>query len=459
VAEVVVIGAGIAGMAAAARLAKLGHRVTILEREEVAGGALRRLSTNGFTWNLGPSYTALPAVLRDLFRKSGRPVERYLDLQMPAVARRHVFPDGSVVDLPTASRAQQTRAVDAGLGAGAGSAWTNFVDAQGDVWDRFRRSAEGPDATLDDSTATSLLGGSSLDRTVAQALPDPRLQQMVASPLVLAGSRLDQVPAWASHQVYVERAFGLWTVPVGLSQLTDVLVTRLAERRVDVRYAAPVTRIVQDRSGSIGGVALADGTSYPGDLVVAALDPLEVFTQLLPTSAGSRAWLTTAGRTLRAAVRVFQAAARTSPPAVTHLGLRGPNPVDTAAEIVLHGEPPIAVSTTGTAPDGHRAWTIRRRGSSGVDIVSVLADRGLDLRGEVVVRVDRTPDDITAEPGSAWYTSVWDGARAQARRAALAVPLPGLYVPAASMSPDASVPQTLWAAANIANRIGKASRA
>ncbi|HYO31823.1 MAG TPA: FAD-dependent oxidoreductase [Nocardioidaceae bacterium] len=458
-AEVVVIGAGIAGMAAAARLAKLGHRVTIFEREEVAGGAVRRLSLDGFSWDLGPSSTSLPAVLRDLFRKSGRPLERYLDLQMPAVAWRHAFPDGSVVDLPTGSRAQQTRAVDAGLGAGAGSVWTDFVDAQGDVWDRFRRSAHGPDATVDAGTQSAPLSeGSSLDRRVARMLPDPRLQQMATAPLALAGSRLDQVPAWASLQVYVERTFGLWTVPEGLGQLSDVLVTRLGERRVEVRYAAPVTQILQDRSGSIGGVALADGASCPADVVVAALDPLEVFTRLLPTSAGGRAWLTTAGRTQRAAVRAFEAAARTSPPAVTHLGLRGANPADTAAEIVLHGAPPIAVSTTGTAPEGHRAWSIRRRGVDGVDVLSVLADRGLDLRGEVVLRVDRSPDDITVEAGSAWYTSVWDGAQALARRAALAAPLPGLYVPAAAMPPDASVPQTLWAAANAANRIGKASR-
>src|SRR5438128_1065568 len=103
-ARVVVVGAGVAGLAAAVRLAKLNHRVVLLERADRIGGSVGRVEADGFGWQSGPAATALPAVLRDLFRKSGRPIERYVELAIRDVARRHVFADGSSVDLPTGSR-------------------------------------------------------------------------------------------------------------------------------------------------------------------------------------------------------------------------------------------------------------------------------------------------------------------------------------------------------------------
>ena len=103
-ADVVVVGAGFAGMAAAARLAKLGHAVTVFEHQPTAGGRLRTVEQDGFRWDAGESSSGLPAVLRDLFRKSGRPIERYDDLR-PAPPRRHLFAGGACVDLPTGSRA------------------------------------------------------------------------------------------------------------------------------------------------------------------------------------------------------------------------------------------------------------------------------------------------------------------------------------------------------------------
>src|SRR3954449_11028523 len=122
VARVVVIGGGFGGMAASARVAKLGHEVTLLERSCRLGGALVPVERDGFTWDGGPTYTMLPAVVRDLFRKSGRPAEREIDLVPLDVLREHRFADGSSVRLPFGSRAAQISSVE-GLGAGLGRRW------------------------------------------------------------------------------------------------------------------------------------------------------------------------------------------------------------------------------------------------------------------------------------------------------------------------------------------------
>ncbi|HSU03356.1 MAG TPA: FAD-dependent oxidoreductase, partial [Nocardioides sp.] len=99
-AGVVVVGGGFGGMAAAARLAKLGHDVTLLERSPFLGGALSTVELDGFAWDAGPTSTLLPAVVRDLFRKSGRPLEREVDLQPLDLVREHRFEDGSSLRLP-----------------------------------------------------------------------------------------------------------------------------------------------------------------------------------------------------------------------------------------------------------------------------------------------------------------------------------------------------------------------
>ena len=137
-ARVVVVGGGFGGMAVAARLAKLGHEVTLLERGPRLGGALVPVERDGFAWDGGPTYTLLPAVVRDLFRKSGRPAERELDLVELDVLREHRFADGTSVRLPGGSRAAQIQAVD-GLGPGLGTRWADHVQAYADDWEVLRR--------------------------------------------------------------------------------------------------------------------------------------------------------------------------------------------------------------------------------------------------------------------------------------------------------------------------------
>ena len=101
-ARVVVIGGGFGGLASALRLAKLGHGVTLVEDRE-PGGALAPVSADGFTWDVA-THTLVPAVVRDLFRKSGRPLERELELVAVQPMREHRFPDGTLLALPSGDR-------------------------------------------------------------------------------------------------------------------------------------------------------------------------------------------------------------------------------------------------------------------------------------------------------------------------------------------------------------------
>src|SRR4051794_17556550 len=139
-ARVVVVGGGFGGTAAAARLAKNGHQVTLVERRQRLGGAIGFVERDGFRWDAGPTSTALPAVLRDLFRKSGRPLERELDLVPVEPMREHRFADGTRLSMPSGSRAAQLDAVGDALGGVSGRQWVDYVHEFADPWDRLRRA-------------------------------------------------------------------------------------------------------------------------------------------------------------------------------------------------------------------------------------------------------------------------------------------------------------------------------
>ncbi|HBF83925.1 MAG TPA: phytoene dehydrogenase, partial [Streptomyces sp.] len=139
-ARIAVIGAGTGAMAAAARLAVAGHRVTVYERSGTYGGSLGRYARDGFVFDTGPSLLHLPAVYRDLFVKTGKePLERCVTLTQVDPASRHLFADGTAVSLPDASRAGVVAALDQALGEGAGTRWAQFLDRAGTAWDRSRR--------------------------------------------------------------------------------------------------------------------------------------------------------------------------------------------------------------------------------------------------------------------------------------------------------------------------------
>ena len=96
------------------------------------------MSADGFSWDAGPTSTLLPAVVRDLFRKSGRPVEREVDLEPLDLVREHRFTDGSSLRLPGGSRGEQMAAFDA-LGPGRGRQWVDHVATYADDWEVLRR--------------------------------------------------------------------------------------------------------------------------------------------------------------------------------------------------------------------------------------------------------------------------------------------------------------------------------
>ncbi|MFI5425953.1 NAD(P)-binding protein [Aeromicrobium sp. UC242_57] len=215
-ANVVVVGGGFAGLSAAARIGQsLRHQVTLLEAGDRLGGRLHGHTIDGETWQLQLDTVTLPGVFRDLFRKSGRPMDKTLDFTKTH-GRRHLFRDGTVLDLPLGNRGDQHEAISETFGE---DLWSPWVDQYADQWALLRRTA------LDQVFA----GKPVIDRGLRKALrprraarsldkdfADERLAKMALDPLRLAGQDWRTTPSFVAIGHYLERSFGRWRFDGGL---------------------------------------------------------------------------------------------------------------------------------------------------------------------------------------------------------------------------------------------------
>ena len=432
-ARVVVVGGGFGGLASAARLAKLGHQVALLEAGSRVGGSLVPVEADGYRWDAASSYTLMPAVIRDLFRKSGRPVERELELVDQPIIREHHFEDGSHVQVPGGSRAAQLAAFDE-LEPGYGEQWCDYVASFTEDWELLRTGyAENPWHPDQASRPLRQLLDSRehLKRRLTKTFRDQRLRLVAAHPFTFSGHQPINVPAWMGLESYLEQTFGAWRVSGGMAGLAEALEGRLATRGVSVLTDTPALDLVV-REGRVAAVQTAVG-EVAADIVVCAIDP-----RRLP------ALQPHVTRTMPAI-----------PPVTTYLGLSGEVP-DVGAEAVFHGDPTIVVRTTGTAPEGGQAWSVFARGKLVEDMLIALQRVGLDIRDQVRVRLDRTPRALVEGWGGSPEGVLWQGRNTVRHRLGPTTPVPGVYAAGAHATPGSGLPFVGLSAAQVAISIGPA---
>jgi phytoene dehydrogenase-like protein len=97
--HVVVVGAGLAGLSAALRLAGAGRKVTVIERESVPGGRNGLLEKDGFSFDTGPSVLTMPSLIQDAFSCVGEDMKDWLELSPLKPLYRAFYHDGSQIDV------------------------------------------------------------------------------------------------------------------------------------------------------------------------------------------------------------------------------------------------------------------------------------------------------------------------------------------------------------------------
>jgi phytoene desaturase len=278
--RVLVIGAGLGGLAAAIRLAQAGHAVEVWEKNGGPGGKLGELRIDGFRWGTGPSLLTMPHVLRKLFADAGERMEDHLELVRLDSACRYFWSDGTVIDEDTSfwSRPEVRKFLEyaRGIYELSGEAYLNRPPR--DFWRAF---------TLGNLGKLRHLGKVATTRTLAaeveRRISDPHLRQIFLRFATYNGSSPYLTPATFNIIPYVEAEFGAWHVRGGMAKIAEALAGLAQRNGVTFRFNTIA-------SGWDGTEAAAhDGARSRADFLVCNADALSARTGFLSGLFSARA--------------------------------------------------------------------------------------------------------------------------------------------------------------------------
>ncbi|WP_059009075.1 phytoene desaturase family protein [Streptomyces specialis] len=404
-ARIVVVGAGMGAMAAAARLATAGPRGTVVERGDTHGGALDRFEHDGVAFDTGPGLLHFPAVWRDLFVKTGRrELAECVDLARVDPAVEHRFPDGTAVLLPAALGGVR-QALDAALGAGSGERWAALLGRARQTWEATRRplleeplTDPGRLAAFADDPYPAVRGGPfrrrahspTLAALARRELRDPRLAAMLTGVVQDYGCDPATAPASAAILAYAEQTFGTWYPAGGMRALADAVRERCRERGVEFVFRASAARILA-AEGRAAGVELDGGTRYPADTVVWAAAGVG-----RPPSGASRFTLLLALRGARPPGTPHRTLLHTGDLTVSVL-----RPDDPALRPGPGYETAVLSALVPVPGAGSPDWTVPGTAETFAERLLAAADTaGLGLRSRVLWHRTRTPLDVERRTGA-----------------------------------------------------------
>jgi len=279
-APVVVIGAGVAGLAAAIDLAAAGTPVRLFERAAAAGGKMRVVRVAGRALDAGPTVLTMRHVLDALCANAHTSLEDHVRLAPATILARHAWSSGERLDLfADAARSEQAVADFAGSAEAAG--FRAFCAAARGVHATLSQSyieAERPDVVeLARRIGWHRLGAlwrirpfETLWQALGQYFRDPRLRQLFGRYATYCGSSPFAAPATLMLVAHVEQA-GVWQVEGGMQRLAQALTAIARGLGAEVRCDAHVAAI-EAPGGTVRAVRLADGERIAARAVVAAVD-------------------------------------------------------------------------------------------------------------------------------------------------------------------------------------------
>ncbi|WP_144185294.1 1-hydroxycarotenoid 3,4-desaturase CrtD [Elioraea rosea] len=278
--HVVVIGAGMGGLAAALDLARQGARVTVLERAAAPGGKMREVMVAGRPVDSGPTVFTMRWVLEALFAEAGVDFGALVPTEPLDVLARHAWRDGARLDLH-ADRGASEEAIGAFAGAAEARGYRDFIVRAGEIY-----------RTLEDSFMTDELPSPiGLARRVGvRGLPglmrispfatlwdelgrhfrDGRLRQLFGRYATYCGASPFAAPATLMLIAHVEQE-GVWAVQGGMHRIARALAGAVSHHGGIFRYGVDVAAILE-RSGRACGVRLASGEAIEADAVIANVD-------------------------------------------------------------------------------------------------------------------------------------------------------------------------------------------
>lgn len=274
--KVVVVGAGFAGLSAACHLAQAGVKVTLIERHEGPGGRARLWATEGFRFDMGPSWYWMPDVFERFFRHFGKEVSDYYTLKRLDPSYRIVWPGGDAWDLPAGLDALRTFFETQSPGAGA--SFDRFIGETQHIYDTamsgplFR-----PSLSFAEYADPRLLGEvyrlrllRSMATYARSFFGDERLARVVEWPVLFLGASARDTSALYSLMSYADLALGTWWPMGGMIRIVEGMRTLAESLGVDFCFEERAEEILMTGNRVTG--LRTDRGVHRADAVLASAD-------------------------------------------------------------------------------------------------------------------------------------------------------------------------------------------
>ncbi|WP_025761484.1 phytoene desaturase family protein [Dyadobacter tibetensis] len=286
--SIAVLGAGFAGLSAAAILAKEGAEVTVYEKNESCGGRARSFVQQGFRFDMGPSWFWMPDVYERYYNLFGYTTSDFYDLKKLDPGFAVVFANQEVVDIPADFEAICRLFEEIERGAGenlirfmADAAYKYEVGVGDMVYKPAHSVREFMDFSLV-KDAFRLQIFSSFSNHIRRYFKDPRLLAIMEFPVLFLGAMPSDTPAMYSLMNYAGLKQGTFYPMGGFAKVAESFHKIAQENGVNIIYNQTIDRI-NIKNDKVVGIQSAE-KQYLTDALIGSADYAHIEGSLLPKS-------------------------------------------------------------------------------------------------------------------------------------------------------------------------------
>jgi phytoene desaturase len=280
--KVVVIGAGLGGLSAAAHLVGAGHQVTIVERETIPGGRAGMIISDGFRLDNGPTVLTMANLLEEAFNACGTDMKDHVTIHPVDPMYRAVYDDGSTLFVRH-GREAMTQEIREFSNAKNAEAFGQFCD-----WlEKLYRAEMGSFIDANFNIPLDLVKPWKAGLELVKLGGFGKLDTKVAS--LYAGLAPYEALALYAVITYMDSVQGVFVPEGGMHMMAAGLAEAVRDAGVEIRYDSPVTRILRKPNGPVVGVEIGASERLDADAVVCNADLPVAYRELLPGVTAPRA--------------------------------------------------------------------------------------------------------------------------------------------------------------------------
>ena len=281
--KVIIIGSGFAGLSAASNMAKAGWDVTVIEKHDMPGGRARKLSADGFTFDMGPSWYWMPDVFERYFNNFNKKVSDYYDLIRLDPSYRIYWPS-EVNDIP--AEYDKLKLMFENIEPGSGKKLDIFMEEASYKYQvGIKKLVFKPGQSILEFADWGFLKGifkldvfTSIESHIAKFFNNPKLQQLLEFPVLFLGALPKDTPALYSLMNYADIKLGTFFPKGGMYKIVDGMYSLAKELGVSFYFNKNVNKIVVENKIA-KGVIVTNGKNYNdseeliiADVIIGAAD-------------------------------------------------------------------------------------------------------------------------------------------------------------------------------------------